>query len=76
VATYSGPVVRIKRNIFAVYLTEEPDGTVFARAEIIGRPDQAMNIGIEIMDGLKMLERESAGLFKVQRFLASSESTH
>lgn len=66
----------MKPNIFAIYLTEEPDGTVIAKAEIIGRPERALDIGIEIMDGLKSLEKDAAGLFKVQRFLTSSESTH
>lgn len=63
-------------NIFAIYLSEEEDGTVIAKAEIVGRPTQAMDVGIEVMDGLKRLERDAAGLFKVQRFLTSSESTH
>ena len=63
-------------NIFAIYLTEEPDGTVYAKAEIVGRPERAMDVGIEIMDGLKMLERDAAGLFKVQRFANFSESAH
>jgi hypothetical protein len=63
-------------NIFAIYITEEPDGTVYAKAEIIGRPTTAMNVGIEIMDGLKTLEAEAAGLFKVQRFANFSEATH
>lgn len=64
------------KNIFAIYLTEEPDGKVYAKAEIVGKPTQALDVGIEIMDGLKRLERDSAGLFKVQRFLNSSELTH
>lgn len=63
-------------NIFAIYLTEEPDGTVIAKAEIVGKPVRAMDVGIEVMDGLKRLERDAAGLFKVQRFLTSSESAH
>lgn len=63
-------------NLFAIYLTEAEDGTVYAKAEIVGRPTRSMDIGIEIMDGLKRLERDAAGLFKVQRFLASSDSTH
>ena len=63
-------------NIFAIYLTEDEDGTVYAKAEIVGKPDKAMDIGIEIMDGLKMLEADAAGLFKVQRFAQFSEATH
>lgn len=66
----------MKPNIFAIYLTEEDDGTVIAKAEIVGRPTRSMDIGIEIMDGLKRLERDAAGLFKVQRFMQSSDSTH
>lgn len=63
-------------NIFAVYITEDDDGTVYAKAEIIGRPTVAMEVGIEIMDGLKLLEADAAGLFKVQRFANFSEATH
>jgi hypothetical protein len=66
----------MKAHIFAVYLTEEPDGTVIAKAEIVGRPSRALDIGIEIMDGLKALERDAAGLFKVQRFVDSNDSLH
>ena len=66
----------MKPNIFAVYLTEDEDGTVYAKAEIIGKPTRAMDVGIEIMDGLKTLERDAAGLFKVQRFANFSEATH
>jgi hypothetical protein len=66
----------MKPNIFAIYLTEEDDGTVIAKAEIVGKPTRSMDVGIEVMDGLKRLERDSAGLFKVQRFLTSSEATH
>ena len=66
----------MKPNIFAIYLTEEEDGTVIAKAEIVGRQTRSMDIGIEIMDGLKRLEREAAGLFKVQRFMSSSDCTH
>jgi hypothetical protein len=66
----------MKPNIFAVYLTEDEDGTVYAKAEIIGKPERAMDVGIEIMDGLKRLERDAAGLFKVQRFANFSEATH
>ena len=70
------PMENLKPRIFAVYLTEEPDGTVYAKAEIVGRPTRAMDIGIEIMDGLKSLERDAAGLFKVQRFVDSNDSLH
>ena len=63
-------------NIFAVYITEDEDGTVYAKAEIVGKPTTAMDIGIEIMSGLKLLEQDNAGLFKVQRFSHFSESTH
>ena len=63
-------------NIFAIYLIEDEYGTVYAKAEIVGKPEKAMDIGIEIMDGLKMLERDAAGLFKVQRFASFSESAH
>lgn len=63
-------------NIFAIYLTEDEDGTLYAKAEIVGNPTQAMDVGIEIMDGLKMLEKDAAGLFKVQRFANFSEATH
>ena len=63
-------------NIFAVYITEDEDGTVYAKAEIVGKPTTAMDIGIEIMSGLKLLEQDNAGLFKVQRFTHFSESTH
>jgi len=63
-------------NIFAIYLTEDEDGTVYAKAEIVGKPERAMDVGIEIMDGLKMLEKDAAGLFKVQRFANFSESAH
>ena len=63
-------------NIFAVYITEDEDGTVYAKAEIVGKPTKAMDIGIEIMSGLKILELDNAGLFKVQRFSHYSESTH
>jgi len=70
------PMENLKPKIFAVYLTEEPDGTVYAKAEIVGKPTRAMDVGIEIMDGLKMLERDAAGLFKVQRFVDSNDSLH
>jgi len=63
-------------NIFAIYITEEPDGTVYAKAEIIGQPTTALNVGIEIMDGLQRLEADTSGLFKVQRFANFSEATH
>ena len=63
-------------NIFAIYLTEDEDGTVYAKAEIVGKPQQAMDIGIEIMDGLRVLEADAAGLFKVQRFAQFSQATH
>jgi hypothetical protein len=63
-------------NIFAIYLTEAEDGTVYAKAEIVGKPQEAMDIGIEMMDGLKILEANSAGLFKVQRFAQFSQATH
>jgi hypothetical protein len=63
-------------NIFAIYLTEAEDGTVYAKAEIVGKPTEAMDVGIEIMDGLKMIEANSAGLFKVQRFAQFSQATH
>jgi hypothetical protein len=63
-------------NIFAIYFTEDEDGTVYAKAEIVGKPTQAMDIGIEIMDGLRMLEVDAAGLFKVQRFAQFSQATH
>ena len=63
-------------NIFAVYITEDEDGTVYAKAEIVGKPTTAMDIGIEIMSGLKLLEQDNAGLFKVQRFTHFSETTH
>lgn len=63
-------------NIFAVYLTEDEDGTVYAKAEIVGKPTTAMDIGIEIMTGLKMLEQDTAGRFKVQRYAQFSDSTH
>jgi len=63
-------------NIFAIYLTEDEDGTVYAKAEIVGKPTQAMDIGIEIMDNLKALEANAAGLFKVQRFAQFSQATH
>lgn len=63
-------------NIFAVYLTEDEDGTVYAKAEIVGKPTTAMDIGIEIMTGLKMLEQDNAGRFKVQRYAQFSDSTH
>jgi hypothetical protein len=66
----------MKPNIFAIYLTEDEDGTLYAKAEIVGKPTRAMDVGIEIMDGLKRLEYDSAGLFKVQRFMPSSEATH
>ena len=66
----------MKPNIFAIYLTEDEDGTVYAKAEIVGKPERAMDVGIEIMDGLKMLEKDAAGLFKVQRFANFSESAH
>ena len=66
----------MKPNIFAIYLSEEEDGTVIAKAEIVGRPTRSMDIGIEIMDGLKRLERDASGVFKVQRFMSSSDSTH
>lgn len=65
-----------KVNIFAVYISEEPDGTVIAKAEIVGKPTTALDIGVEIMDGLKRLEFESSGEFKVQRYMTSSPSTH
>jgi hypothetical protein len=42
----------------------------------VGKPERAMDVGIEIMDGLKMLEKDAAGLFKVQRFANFSESAH
>jgi hypothetical protein len=74
---YCGPaLMEVKPNIFAIYLTEDADGTVYAKAEIVGKPTRAMDVGIEVMDGLKRLEYESAGLFKVQRFLSSSEAIH
>ena len=63
-------------NIFAIYLTEDEDGTVYAKAEIVGKPTRSLDIGIEIMDGLKMLEKDAAGLFKVQRFASFSDSAH
>ena len=66
----------MKQNIFAIYLTEDEDGTLYAKAEIVGKPTTAMDVGIEIMDGLKRLEFDSAGLFKVQRFVNSSSNVH
>ena len=65
-----------KVNIFAVYLTEDKDGNIIARAEIIGRPTTALDIGVEIMDGLKRLEFESAGELLVQRYVNTSSLTH
>lgn len=63
-------------NIFAIYLTEDEDGTLYAKAEIVGKPTRALDVGIEIMDGLKMLELAAAGLFKVQRFANFSADIH
>ena len=48
-------------NIFAIYLTEDEDGTVYAKAEIVGKPERAMDVGIEIMDGLKMSPSSGVG---------------
>jgi hypothetical protein len=77
VGAYCGAIcMEVKPNIFAIYLTEDADGTVYAKAEIVGSPTRSMDIGIEIMDGLKMLEKDAAGLFKVQRFANFSEATH
>jgi hypothetical protein len=68
--------MKVKPNIFAIYLTEDADGIVYAKAEIVGKPEQAMDIGIEIMDGLRLLEADSSGLFRVQRFAQFSQATH
>lgn len=48
----------MKPSLFAIFLHENPDGTVVISADFIGLGQNAFDLGIEIMANMREMEKE------------------
>jgi len=59
------------KTLFALFLMEDDQGVVTVRTEYIGQGEQSFHLGMEILEGLMMLEKLSDNLY-VEKVTMSS----
>jgi hypothetical protein len=59
------------KTLFALFLMEDDQGVVTVRTEYIGQGEQSFHLGMEILEGLMMLEKFSDNLY-VEKVTMSS----
>ena len=51
------------KTLFAVFLMEDEEGIVTVRTEYVGQGDHSFHLGMEILEGLMILEKISDGVY-------------
>jgi len=51
------------KTLFAVFLMEDENGIVTVRTEYVGQGEQSFHLGMEILEGLMILETMSDTLY-------------
>lgn len=51
------------KTLFAVFLMEDEEGTVTVRTEYIGQGEHSFHLGMEILEGLMILEKVTEGVY-------------
>jgi len=51
------------KTLFAVFLMEDENGIVTVRTEYVGQGEQSFHLGMEILEGLMILETMSENLY-------------
>ena len=51
------------KTLFAVFLMEDEEGIVTVRTEYVGQGEQSFHLGMEILEGLMILETMSENLY-------------
>jgi hypothetical protein len=59
------------KTLFALFLMEDESGVVTVRTEYIGQGEHSFDLGMEILEGLMMLEKLSDNLY-VEKVTMSS----
>lgn len=59
------------KTLFALFLMEDDQGVVTVRTEYIGQGEQSFHLGMEILEGLMLLEKLSDNLY-VEKVTMSS----
>ena len=61
----------MKPSLFAIFLHEEPDGTVIVSGDYIGLGRNAFDLGVDIMATFKEMEREQPQALTVRPLMMS-----
>ena len=51
------------KTLFAVFLMEDENGIVTVRTEYVGQGEHSFHLGMEILEGLMILEKISDGVY-------------
>lgn len=51
------------KTLFAVFLMEDEEGLVTVRTEYVGQGEHSFHLGMEILEGLMILEKISDGVY-------------
>ena len=51
------------KTLFAVFLMEDEEGVVTVRTEYVGQGEHSFHLGMEILEGLMILEKVSDGVY-------------
>jgi|TARA_R110002126_G_scaffold1988_1_gene11759 hypothetical protein len=51
------------KTLFAVFLMEDEEGVVTVRTEYVGQGEHSFHLGMEILEGLMILEKISDGVY-------------
>jgi len=51
------------KTLFAVFLMEDEEGIVTVRTEYVGQGEHSFHLGMEILEGLMILEKISDGVY-------------
>ena len=51
------------KTLFAVFLMEDEEGLVTVRTEYVGQGEHSFHLGMEILEGLMILEKVSDGVY-------------
>ena len=60
-----------KPTLFAIFLHEEPDGTVVVSADYLGLGFNAFDLGVDVMANLDLLSREHPNQITVRPIMMS-----
>lgn len=51
------------KTLFAVFLMEDEEGVVTVRTEYVGQGEHSFHLGMEILEGLMILEQVTEGVY-------------